>query len=339
MNTRIALIPAYEPDQALTKVVMELKKNEFEIVVVDDGSSLDKTAIFQEIAENTDVIHHSRNSGKGTAIKTGLQFIKDTYKNIYTVVTVDADGQHKIEDVLRVCSAAEREPDAMILGSRKFEGGVPLRSKFGNYVTRLVFYVTTGCKLYDTQTGLRAFQDALIPKLLAIPGERYEYEMNVLMYFTKSKEKILEEWIETVYLENNESSHFNPIKDSYRIYKEILRFSGASLISFVVDYFLYCILNLLTENIVLSNIFARVISAAFNYILNRKLVFKSKSSVHKSVLKYALLAAAILGCNTIFLRAITTLGINRYISKVIVEACMFVLSYTVQHTFIFGKND
>ena len=91
---------------------------------------------------------------------------------------------------------------------------MPLRSNFGNHVTRFVFYVTTGCKLHDTQTGLRAFQDTLIPKLLMIPGERYEYEMNVLMYFAKSKEKIIEEWIETVYLEKNESSHFNPIKDS-----------------------------------------------------------------------------------------------------------------------------
>lgn len=339
MSTRIALIPAYEPDQTLTKVVMELKKKKFEIVVVDDGSSPDKTAIFQEIAENTNVIHHSKNSGKGTAIKTGLQFIKDKYKDSYTVVTVDADGQHKIEDVMKVCFRAEREPDVMILGSRKFEGGVPLRSKFGNHVTRFVFYVTTGCKLHDTQTGLRAFQDTLIPKLLMIPGERYEYEMNVLMYFAKSKEKIIEEWIETVYLEKNESSHFNPIKDSYRIYKEILRFSGASLISFTVDYFFYCILNLLTENIVLSNIFARVISASFNYTLNRNLVFKSKNSVYKSIIKYALLAAFILGCNTIFLKVIIMLGINRYISKVIVEVCMFVLRYTVQHKFIFGKSD
>ena len=172
-----------------------------------------------------------------------------------------------------------------------------------------------------------------------IPGERYEYEMNVLMYFAKSKEKIIEEWIETVYLEKNESSHFNPIKDSYRIYKEILRFSGASLISFTVDYFFYCILNLLTKNIVLSNIFARVISASFNYTLNRNLVFKSKNSVYKSIIKYALLAAFILGCNTIFLKVIIMLGINRYISKVIVEVCMFVLSYTVQHKFIFGKSD
>lgn len=339
MNIRIALIPAYEPDQTLTKVVMELKKNKYEIVIVDDGSSLDKKTIFKKVGENANVIHHSGNYGKGTAIKTGLQFIQDKYKDIYTVVTVDADGQHKIEDVMKVCSRAEREPDTMVLGSRKFEGGVPLRSKFGNYVTRFIFCVTTGCKLYDTQTGLRAFQGVLIPKLLMIPGERYEYEMNVLMYFAKSNKKIIEEWIETVYLEDNESSHFNPIKDSYRIYKEILRFSGASLISFAVDYFFYCILNLLTENIVLSNILARVISASFNYTLNRTIVFRSKNSVYKSVIKYALLAAFILGCNTIFLKAITTIGINRYISKVIVEVCMFVLNYAVQHKFIFGKND
>ena len=153
MSTRIALIPAYEPDQTLTKVVMELKKKKFEIVVVDDGSSPDKTAIFQEIAENTNVIHHSKNSGKGTAIKTGLQFIKDKYKDSYTVVTVDADGQHKLVDIVRVADIMNSNFNSIVVGCRKFNTGkIPLRSLIGN----IIFLPSNREKTYMLICGLTA---------------------------------------------------------------------------------------------------------------------------------------------------------------------------------------
>ena len=116
---------------------------------------------------------------------------------------MDADGQHRMADAMKICSAARNRPDALVLGGRRFTGGVPLRSRFGNAVTRFVYRMSTGLNVCDTQTGLRSFHIQLLPRMLEIPGERYEYEMNVLLELAKARTPIIEEEIETIYLDNN----------------------------------------------------------------------------------------------------------------------------------------
>ena len=146
--------------------------------------------------------------------------------------TGEKDGQHKPNDVERVCKESENHVGCLILGSRKMKGDIPLPSRFGNTVNCLVYQLFTKIRVYDTQTGLRAFEGALIPKFLGSVGERYEYEMNVLLECSGWHIPIKEVSIETVYLDNNSSSHFDILKDFYRIYKEILKFSAASFGSF-----------------------------------------------------------------------------------------------------------
>ena len=336
---RIALIPAYEPDDKLLNVARDLRDNDIDVIIVDDGSGSGCSDIFSQASEYAHVLVHPENRGKGAAIKTGLQYISENFESPYTVVTVDADGQHKVPDAIRVIKRSEETPDSLILGSRQFTGKVPLRSRFGNTITRFVFRISSGVKVYDTQTGLRGFSDSLIPKLLNIPGERYEYEMNMLMSFAKEKIPIIEEKIETVYLDDNSSTHFDTVRDSYRIYKEILKFSGSSLISFCVDYSLYCLFLALSGQIVFSNIFARIISASVNYTLNRRVVFQSKVSILRSVLQYIALALFIIAVNTCILKALTNVGFNRYLIKIPVEVLMFALSWFVQHKIIFKNSD
>lgn len=335
---RIALVPAFEPDEALSAVARELKENGFDVVVVNDGSKSECGAAFDKASEFAEVLAHEINRGKGAAIKTGLRYISENYAAPYIVVTVDADGQHKVKDALRICLEAEEHPEALILGSRKFTGKIPLRSRFGNTVTRFVYRLSSGVKVYDTQTGLRAFSDKAVERLLSIEGERYEYEMNMLMRFAKENIPIQEVWIDTVYLDDNSSSHFRPFGDSFRIYKEILKFSASSLIGFAVDYALYCLLYGLTKQVVVSNVAARVVSASVNYTLNRKMVFKSKVSVAKSIAQYFILAVCILACNTGLLKLLTTAGVNGYLAKIPVEAVMFAVSWLVQHKIIFKHS-
>ena len=174
--------------------------------------------------------------------------------------------------------------------------------------------------------------------MLETDGERYEYEMNVLMVFAREKIPIKEVWIETVYLNDNSSSHFNTIKDSYRIYKEIIKFSGSSFLSFCLDYLLYCIFFAVTGILVFSNVAARVISAIFNYTLNRKVVFKSRTSLFKSALEYTVLSVFILLCNTLLLKAFNGMGLNGYLAKIPAEIIMFVVSWTIQRRFIFKSE-
>lgn len=342
---RVALIPAYEPEPCLLELVRELHQRGMNLVVVDDGSSQEKRKIFQEICTYAAVLQHRKNQGKGRALKTGLGYISTHFSAECVVVTVDADGQHKPEDVSRVCEAAEEHPDCLILGSRRMKGKVPLRSKLGNTVTRLVYGLSTGTRVYDTQTGLRAFSISRAPMLMDVPGERYEYEMNMLLEFFRAGISIREVEIATVYIGENETSHFHAWKDSYRIYKEILKFSAASFTSFLLDYLVYGFFIAVTAglggstSVLCSNAGARLVSAGFNYTVNRKMVFHSRENPVKSALQYGVLAGAILVGNTILLELfVNGAGINPYVGKLLTELLFFFVSWLIQSRFIFANR-
>lgn len=339
MEQYVALIPAYEPDKGMLSLLAELKESGFEIVIVDDGSGEAYAPLFDAAKGFGEVISYLQNKGKGHALKVGLAYIKDTFSAQSVVVTVDADGQHKVADAVRLCERVVGDPSALWLGSRRLSGKIPLRSRFGNSVTRFVYRISTGLRVHDTQTGLRAFRADVIPEMLRIEGDRYEYEMRVLLEFARKKARICEMEIETIYLNDNESSHFNPLRDSLRIYKEILKYSAASLLSFLLDYGLYALLFFLTDRTLLSNVIARVFSGSFNFAVNRKFVFESKGSVWRSALGYVLLAAFVLAGNSALLWLLTDVcQIHALVSKVITEVTFFALSFTVQHFLVFKKH-
>ena len=332
------VIPAYQPQRELLELLSELAQFGFCAVVVNDGSSPECEEIFHEAALTAEVLEHPDNRGKGKALKTGLSYIRDHFEGGYTVVTADADGQHKIADICNVCEEAQSHPDSLILGSRRFDQNVPLRSKVGNTITRFVFRASSGVSLYDTQTGLRAFSDRLVDRMLMIDGSRYEYEMNVLMQLAREKTDIREVWIETVYLNGNESSHFDTVRDSYRIYKEILKFSFSSLTSFFLDYLLFCTLYAVTGTLVISNVLARIFSGTWNYMLNKKLVFCREGQTGRTAVQYITLACFLLLCNTVLLRELAALGMNRYLAKVLTELTLFLFSWSIQRRVIFREE-
>ncbi|MBR6874229.1 MAG: bifunctional glycosyltransferase family 2/GtrA family protein [Ruminococcus sp.] len=341
-NSMIALIPAYKPGEALTELAGELSRQGFSVVIVDDGSGTESDGVFEAASEYAAVICHRVNKGKGAALKTGLRFIGRTFFPPYTVVTLDADGQHSVADAVRVSEAAARSSSCLVLGCRAFgkEANVPKKSLFGNRMTRTVFRLSSGVDVSDTQTGLRAFSDRLIDRMCAIPGDRYEYEMNVLMDCAREGLPIKEVPIQTIYIDGNSSSHFRPVRDSVRIYKEIIKFSLSSLVCFGLDYLLFCLFSLLTGSAVASNISARIFSAAANFELNRRLVFGSKGQVPKSAVQYFALALFVLACNTVILKLlITVTPLNSYIAKLITETAMFFVSWTVQRKIIFRKKE
>ncbi|MCD7785865.1 MAG: glycosyltransferase family 2 protein [Oscillospiraceae bacterium] len=226
LKSHIALIPAYQPAEGLIDLLEELTCEGFDIIVVNDGSSPEYEDIFVKASVYAMVLSHSHNRGKGAALKTGLKYIESRYGKDCTIVTMDADGQHTPLNALKVVNTAEENPGAIVIGSRALDEDVLLRSRFGNTITRFVYHLTTGVSIHDTQTGLRAFSGELIPKLLEIPGERYEFEMNELLILPELGVKIIEREIETIYIDDNSSSHFDSIKDSARIYREIFRFIG-----------------------------------------------------------------------------------------------------------------
>ena len=220
---RIALIPAYMPGQQLLDLLPEVKAAGLFALLVDDGSGPDFAPIFAEAAKGAVLLTHPENRGKGRALKTGYTYIEEHFPGGCVVVALDADGQHRMEDALNLLSEAEKHPESLILGSRTLSA-MPRRSRFGNTVTRGIYRLCTGVSVRDTQTGLRAFDAALIPRMLDIEGERYEYEMNVLLDFAREKIPILEVDIETIYFDKNSGSHFSTFRDSYLVYREIVRY-------------------------------------------------------------------------------------------------------------------
>ncbi|MFA9424439.1 MAG: GtrA family protein [Sedimentibacter sp.] len=341
----VVIIPAYEPDERLIKLAQEIKlKTDYDIVIINDGSALNKQLLFSKLEEYAEVMEHKHNLGKGKSIKTALKYIEDNYPDDLGIVVADADGQHRYDDIIKVSRALETNENSLILGSRQFTGNVPAKSKFGNTVTRYIFKCASGVKLNDTQTGLRAFNSKIIPFLLKVPGDRYEYEMNVLLECAKQKINIIEVPIETIYIENNESSHFRVIRDSARIYKDIIKFSFSSLLSFVLDFFIYSLMIFLTSgmvqstSIIISNVFARAISASFNFYINKNYVFKDKGKSAKAAVKYFELAAFILIVNTFLLNIVVNLIGNEFVSKIIVESSLFTISWIVQKYFIFKSS-
>lgn len=345
MSNMFCVIPAYEPDERLVPLAREAREKNFNVVIVDDGSGDSYKNIFDEAADYAHVISYPKNQGKGHAMKTAFKYIDEQrsrgrLSNCYVVI-VDSDGQHKIDDAARLVKRAKERPGALILGSRKQSKDSPLRSRIGNAITRNVFKFMSGVSVYDTQTGMRAFSGELLDNMLSVKGERYEYEMNMLMEFAEKNIPMEEVEIETIYIDNNSASHFNTIKDSWRIYKEIFKFSGSSILAFVVDYSLYTLLNLITKGsaVYICNAVARVISATMNYTINRNLVFHDKTPVYETAPRYIVVALGILVTNTGLLWILTSwFGMNIYLAKILVEIALFIASYTIQKKSVFSGS-
>lgn len=335
---KVILIPAYEPDEKLINLVKKIDRDEFDIIVVDDGSGEEYFDIFNGIKKYVHLIQYDINKGKGYALKTGFKYVKEKYHNNYIVITMDSDGQHTIQDARNLALYSQEHLDTLVLGMRRRNESVPIRSRIGNGITRFVYSISTGISVYDTQTGLRVFSDKLMDLFLSIDGDRFEYEMNVLFLCAKMHIPIKEIKIETIYIKNNKGSHFNTLKDSYRIYKDIIKFSFASIISFIIDYCLFLLLLFITKKIILSNVIARIISASINFYLNRKYVFHSNKNLVSSILSYIILAIFILVCNSYILQfMIDKIHLYVWFSKIIVEFIMFFVSWFIQKYFIFKK--
>ncbi|HWT77147.1 MAG TPA: bifunctional glycosyltransferase family 2/GtrA family protein [Mobilitalea sp.] len=336
------IIPAYEPDARMLKLIEDIKSNSnYEIVIVNDGSAAKCRPIFEKTIEaGCTVLNHEVNQGKGAALKTAFTYMLNN-KSTEGFICADCDGQHTWSDIRKLVDAIPGNPNSIVLGCRKFVGKVPLKSMLGNKITRAIFSVITGNKISDTQTGLRGFSASMLPWLVQLNGNRYEYEMNQLLEAKKAGYNFYCIPIETIYENNNEGSHFHPIRDSIRVYLPILKFSMSSIICAIIDIALLFFLKGITDNLFYAVVGARIVSSLCNYLLNRHLVFETKSE-HKlstTLAQYYLLVVVILTLNYFLMSLFNeTLMIPLLLSKIMTECVLFGISYTIQHRFIFKKN-
>lgn len=339
----VVIIPAYKPDGTLAVITNKLWEYGCRIIVVDDGSGEEYRQIFDQVRDICIVIHHAKNRGKGAAIKTALRYIKNEIWDSGLIGIMDCDGQHLPEDMLKLLQFSGTHRNALVLGVRTVGKEMPFKSRVGNKITGIVYRFASGVKVSDTQTGLRAFDPELIERLLSVKGERYEYEMNMLMNCAKAKIPIEEVQISTIYHDkDNSNSHFHGFKDSVRIYKEILKFTLSSFSSFVLDYLMFSLLMLFLPHtaiaILLANMTARVVSALYNYSMNCRMVFCTEQRAGEAA-GYFALAGSILIMNNLILEMFTQIfHVPVHPAKLLTECLLFFISWLIQKHIIFRKE-
>lgn len=348
MKQFAVIIPAYKPDHKCGSLIQQILAAGFQqIIVVDDGSGPQYADFFDSLSPVPEVavLRHAVNQGKGRALKTAFHYILNQKIPFEGVITVDADGQHLVSDMLKIAQKMAEAPDHVVLGARDFkQKDVPFRSRFGNRFTRLLFRLSTGAVLTDTQTGLRGIPGRHLPHLLSVVGERFEYEMNMLAALRSKKIPLAEVPIETVYLEKNKSSHFHPLRDSYHVYKIFLLYGLSGGASFALDIGLYWLFIQLWRSeepqlfIIFATVAARILSSLFNYYVNRNKVFGQGS--RKSFIRYYILAAFIMmmSAGSVHFLYAEWLGRGEIILKVFVDTVLFLFGFVVQRTWVFRKE-
>lgn len=346
------VIPALNPPENFFRYITDLDAaGNFSIVIVNDGSADSYEHIFNDLEkkENVTVLTHIVNRGKGAALKTAFQYIRThADSNLQYIITADCDGQHAVDDIVKIIACAKSKDDtSIIFGSRDFTmENIPAKSKFGNVLTSKLLSLFLHIHIKDTQTGLRCIPFPLLEQMIYIKGTRFEYEMNMILYCCEQDISIFEFPIKTIYIKNNAETHFNPLTDSIKIYfqifKRFIKFAAISLGSFLIDIVLFTFMqtNVFAGtdglSIFISTLVARIVSSLCNFFLNKCFVFHGKEAGHKSLMKYYLLAGIQLSLSWFFVWIVyKVLSGNTSIIKIFIDTFLFILSYFVQKRFVF----
>ncbi len=352
MNVTI-IVPSLNPDEKLEQVAHGLIDAGYkDIVIVNDGSDSEHMQPFlnlEKLSQCT-ILTHEVNKGKGRALKTAFSYIVQNRKDVEGVVTVDGDNQHQVKDITACAQMMIEDNDTLILGCRDFSGkDVPLRSKFGNKFTSFVFRTACGVNISDTQTGLRGIPFGYLNDMISIEGERFEYETNMLLSLKALNIPYKEHTIQTVYIAENETSHFNPIVDSIKIYKVILKFIFSSMAASLIDIVLFSVFitaigSLVEPNmkVFVATFAARAISSMFNCIFNKRAVFKSNAPFFKILLKYYSVCIVQTMVSYLSVSGFSTLlsiegGPLMVLTKIIVDLILFFVSFKVQRAWVYKE--
>ena len=369
----IYVLPSLDPDERILELVGTLERlsGPLEILVIDDGSCAEKQYLFDELALKNDctVIHHEKNKGKGAALKTEFRYLLARYgeNGFAGCVTADGDGQHLPEDILHIGAELQTHPQDLILGSRVFTGDdVPWKSRFGNHLTSFMFRKVLRLNVTDTQTGLRGIPPGFMKVCLSLPGDRFEFETEMLLATKKAGYGILEFPIRTVYFDENSGTHFHRVKDACRIYGvifhyllgEFFTFVLSSLSAALLDYLLFCLVYYIclagstitwtlpyfgecNPRLFLSVLSARVCSSFWNFSVNRYVVFRKakqeRQPLGKSLAGYYLLCVLIFVASWL-LTAWTSYFVPVAYGKPVVDTVLFLLCFDVQKFVVFRRK-
>jgi len=341
----VIVIPAYQPGHEVLELLDGLASDPGQrIIVVNDGSTGAARNIFDLIDTRQgqiQILHHAVNLGKGQALKTAFNhFLLCFSKDCSGVVTADADGQHALNDIVSVSKALDEHPRALCLGSRNLDENIPWKSLFGNKLTIGVFKLVTGKNLTDTQTGLRGIPTDFLPEILRSSESGYDFELDMLLKAIKNHREIIEIPIKTIYISQNKGSHFNIMRDSLKIYFVFLRFSLLSLSTAAIDYSIFAVAFSATKNILYSIVLARIVAGVFQFTFGKYWVFKSSNRLVFEFAKYVVLVITLMMLSySLITPMVNYLNFSPYLSKLIAEGLIFLLSFAAQNVFVYSSSN
>lgn len=345
------VIPAYKPDERLPRYITDLKAAGFTAVtVVDDGGGADYAPLFDELErEGVRVLRHPVNRGKGAALKTAFALLRDD-PEVEAVITADCDGQHTAENVQAIADGLASAPGTLVLAQRRFDENTPSRSLAGNRVTSAALRIFYDIRLKDTQTGLRGIPAEMLGEIAALSGDRYDYELNMLMWAKRRGVAFTGVEIEALYFDNNAGSHYRTVVDSlpilYRVLSGMIQYAISAGLSAVVDVAAYGLLVYLLlpavwpegVRITVAAVIARTVSSVVNFFCNRHLPTAQNRKVSGTIWKYYCLWAVQLAASV----AGTTLlckwlGLGELLAKLLTDLVLALASYQVQMRWVFAK--
>lgn len=343
------VIPAYQPPAHFVDTVDRLRKAGFvDIVVVDDGSGTEYREIFAQAEQlGCTVLRHSENMGKGAALKTAFSHLA-SLPHTPDVLTVDCDGQHRLEDIQTMADAMKAHPNSIVAGCRSFDAAMPRRTRMAGKMVSATLRFLYGIRLPDAQSGLWGISGRLLSALAGLKGQRFEYELNILLFARKRGIELTTVPIRAVYPAGADS-HFHTVSDSLRVMGQLLwgtvQYSAVAALSAVIDVALYCILvKLLLEQLPLAvrvagaAVIARTISSLVNYLCNRRLPYMQNSDLRSTLPRYYLLWAVQLLASISGVYAVCRLlHLDEALAKPLVDLVLAVLSYQVQLRWVFAK--
>lgn len=337
----VILIPVFKPESVTVELVRSLTDRGMRTLVVIDGALEADPAVVEQFGAigRCTLAKHFVNLGKGRALKTGMNHILTEIPDVAGVVTADADGQHSVTDILRTAEALAQNPDAMIITNRTMDAAVPFRSRFGNIFTTYSFRLLTGTRIADTLSGLRGFPVAMLPDLLKVEGERYDFELEVLIH-SCTQRPVVQFPIETIYRNDNKSSFFRPIRDSALVYFAFFKYLSSSLATAVIDFLVFTAAFFALHAVLISLIIGRLVAGYYHFRVNKSIVFGQQGGARlKPALTYILAVALLMALSYAAITTLVQLGFNVFLAKAVSETVIFFLYFTFQRILLFTRKE
>lgn len=332
MNSEmVILMPVYNPDERIVNYVKKLKENNYQVVLINDGSKSEYHSLFEKMVHDCKIISYPFFKGKGYAIKEGIHYIKEHLQDKKGIIILE--NEYDLIHINHIRTLINKNSQKMWV----------VHHKGKRFLTKL-FSMIYNKEFIDVDSELFAFSMNYIDQMMAVDENCYEVQ-SLIQSVQNNQE------IEEIQLENKqEPFHLKnkTIQIMYVIFLHLIRFISSSIISSVIDVLLaWILLDILKLwmtsdfwRIALSSLIARILSTIVNYVINKKYVFKGKNNSKQTAIRFLILTIVITILSTLFVYAASSLHImSEKLAKPVGDLLLFLLSYSAQTKWVFKNNE